>query len=205
MSPSLRPRHLVAVFLAAGLLLSTSARADLRVGVILSLTGPGASLGIPAQNTVKLWPNEIAGQKVIVTVLNDETDPVTAAKTASRLLNEDKVDVIVGPSLTPTSLAVVEQAARASTPDHRHGRRRRHRAAAGRAPHLGFQDDRPRERSQSASTIDDMLANNVKTVATIGIGDELRRRLPQVLRGLGTARAASRSSRPRSTTRPTLA
>ena len=47
----------------AGGLIAAAAQADVNIGVILSLTGPGASLGIPAKNTVELWPKEIGGQK----------------------------------------------------------------------------------------------------------------------------------------------
>jgi branched-chain amino acid transport system substrate-binding protein len=157
-----------ALALAAGLSLALAAQAQLRVGVILSLTGPGASLGIPAQNTVKLWPTEIAGQKVVLTVLNDETDPTVAAKNATRLLNEDKVDVIVGPSLTPTSLAALEQAAQARTPLIS--------LAGGGAIVLPQDGPRtwafkmsPPESVAVARVIDHMLANGVKTVGTIGI------------------------------------
>lgn len=96
--------------------LSASAMADLNVGVILSTSGPGASLGMPADSTIKLWPKEIAGQKVNLTVLNDNSDPTEASKTANRLITENKVDVIVGPSLTPNSLAALEVAGRNQTP-----------------------------------------------------------------------------------------
>ena len=101
---------------ALGLGAAAMAHADVNIGVILSLTGPGASLGIPADNTVKLWPAELGGQKVNVTVLNDASDPTNAAKNATKLITEDKVDVIVGPSVTPTSLAAVEVAARSGVP-----------------------------------------------------------------------------------------
>lgn len=104
-------------FIAAALTtLSASAMADLNVGVILSTSGPGASLGMPADSTIKLWPKEIAGQKVNLTVLNDNSDPTEASKTANRLITENKVDVIVGPSLTPNSLAALEVAGRNQTP-----------------------------------------------------------------------------------------
>ena len=66
--------------LAASLALSTAAHADINVGVIVSLTGPGASLGIPADNTIKLWPTELGGQEVNLMVLNDATDTTNAAK-----------------------------------------------------------------------------------------------------------------------------
>jgi len=100
----------------AGLLAGATASAQIRIGVVLSLTGPGAAIGGQGQNSVQLWPSEMAGQKVVVTVVNDATDPSTAAKSASRLINEDKVDVIVGSSLTPTSLAMVPVAGEAKTP-----------------------------------------------------------------------------------------
>src|SRR6478672_9805908 len=101
---------------ALALALSPSARADINVGVIVSTTGPGASLGIPEQNTARLWPTEIAGQKVNLTILNDESDTTAAGKAATRLVTEHKVDVIVGPSLTPTSLVALEVAAQNRTP-----------------------------------------------------------------------------------------
>ena len=94
----------------------SGARADVKIGVIVSLTGPAASLGIPADNSVKLWPAELGGQKVQLIVLNDSSDPTAAAKSATKLITEDNVDVIVGPSITPTSLAVVEVAARSGVP-----------------------------------------------------------------------------------------
>src|SRR4051812_50161080 len=92
---------LAALVFAAGLL--GTARADVKVGVIVSLTGPAASLGIPADNSVKLWPSELGGQKVQLTLINDASDPTIAAKNAAKLITEDNVDVIVGASITPTS------------------------------------------------------------------------------------------------------
>ena len=93
-----------------------AARADIHVGVIVSTTGPAASLGIPEEQTIRMGPTEIAGQKVRYTILNDASDTSTAAKSAARLINEDKVDVIVGASVTPTSLVVVEAAGAAQVP-----------------------------------------------------------------------------------------
>lgn len=105
--------------LAAGILLlgaAASAQADITVGVILSTTGPAASLGQPAENTVKLWPDSIAGEKLRVIVLNDASDPTEASRQASKLITEEKVDVIVGSSVTPPSIAIVEVAGNAATP-----------------------------------------------------------------------------------------
>jgi len=101
---------------ALALAVAAGASADVNIGVIVSTTGPAASLGIPARNTVDLWPQEIAGQKIRVTVLDDASDTTAATRAARKLTQEEKVDVIVGPSITPTSLAVLQVAGETSTP-----------------------------------------------------------------------------------------
>lgn len=95
---------------------ASAAFADINIGVILSLTGPAASLGIPERNTVELWPKEIAGHKINVTILDDASDPGAATTAARKLTAESKVDVIVGPSITPTSLAIMQVAEETGTP-----------------------------------------------------------------------------------------
>ena len=105
----------VAMALSLGLV-AGQAMADLRIGVILSLTGPAASLGIPARNSVELWPKEVAGQKLQVVVLDDASDPTGATLAARKLTSESKVDVLIGPSVTPTSLAALQVAGETSTP-----------------------------------------------------------------------------------------
>lgn len=117
MKPNLNKRPCLRLATLASLLVLTpAAYADINIGVILSVTGPAASLGMPAENTVKLWPAAIGGEKLNITILNDASDPTEAAKAASRLINEKQVDVIVGPSLTPNSVAAVEVAGRHGTP-----------------------------------------------------------------------------------------
>ena len=106
-------KHAVAL---ATTVLSLAAHADINIGVILSTTGPGASLGIPEQNSVKLWPAEIAGEKLRIKILNDESDTTAAAKSANRLVVENNVDVVIGPSLTPTSLSALDIIGRGNTP-----------------------------------------------------------------------------------------
>ena len=93
-----------------------TAQAQVKVGVVLSLTGPAASLGIPEKNALQLLPREIAGQKIEYIVLDDATDTTTAVKTVRRLVTEEQVDVIIGPSVTPNALAVLDVIAEARTP-----------------------------------------------------------------------------------------
>ncbi len=110
----MKTRSLMLALLAA--LAVNPALADIKVGVTLSATGPAASLGIPEKNTFALLPTTIGGEKVQYIVLDDASDTTTAVKNTRKLLSEDKVDVIVGSTITPNSLAMIDVAAEAETP-----------------------------------------------------------------------------------------
>ena len=106
-----------AIALAASLAVATSAaRADINVGVTVSATGPAASLGIPEKNTVALMPQTIGGQQVIYIVLDDASDTTAAVSNARKLITEHKVDVLLGSTTTPNSLAMIDLAAESQTP-----------------------------------------------------------------------------------------
>ena len=91
-----------AAVVAAALALPQAALAEIKVGVTIAATGSAAALGVPARNTfAELFPTEIAGEKVTVIVLDDASDPGKATTNARRLVTEDKVDVLVGSSITP--------------------------------------------------------------------------------------------------------
>jgi branched-chain amino acid transport system substrate-binding protein len=106
-------KTLVAV---AGLLAMGGALADINVGVTVSSTGPAASLGIPEKNTIAIMPATIAGQKVNYIVLDDASDTTKAVANARRLIAEDKVDIILGSTTTPNSLAMIDAVAEAQVP-----------------------------------------------------------------------------------------
>lgn len=97
-------------------LLCTGAWAQIKVGVTVSATGPAASLGIPEKNAFAIMPKEIGGKKIEYIVLDDASDPVAAVKNARKFVSEDKVDVILGSTITPNSLAMIDVAAEAETP-----------------------------------------------------------------------------------------
>jgi branched-chain amino acid transport system substrate-binding protein len=101
----------------AGLLLGTVvARAEIRIGVIASSTGPTAVVGIPQKNTVALLPSEIGGQKIEYIVLDDASDPTSAVTNVRKLVTEHKVDALIGPTTTPAALAILDFVAEAKTP-----------------------------------------------------------------------------------------
>ncbi|GIX50956.1 ABC transporter substrate-binding protein [Sphaerotilus sulfidivorans] len=107
------PRTLLAL---AAALLSTAALADINVGVTVSATGPAASLGIPEKNTIALMPKTIGGEKVNYIVLDDASDTTTAVANTRKLLTEHKVDIVIGSTTTPNSLAMIDAVAEAQTP-----------------------------------------------------------------------------------------
>jgi branched-chain amino acid transport system substrate-binding protein len=150
--------------------LAMSALADINVGVTLSATGPAASLGIPEKNTVDLMPKTLAGQKINYIVLDDASDTTTAVKNIKKLISENKVDVVIGSTTTPNSLAMVDVAAEGETPMI---------AMAAGARIVEPMDDKrkwvfktPQNDAQMATAIVEHMTNHqIKTVAYIGFSD----------------------------------
>jgi len=95
---------------------TAAALADINVGVTLSATGPAASLGIPEKNTIALMPQKIGNEKVNYIVLDDASDTTTAVSNTRKLISEQKVDLIMGSTITPNSLAMIDVVSEAQTP-----------------------------------------------------------------------------------------
>ncbi len=110
------PRYSRVSLLLGLLLLTGVVRADIKIGVIASSTGPTAVVGIPQKNTVALLPSEIAGQKIEYIVLDDASDPTNAVTGVKKLLTEYQVDALIGPTTTPAALAILDFVAEAKTP-----------------------------------------------------------------------------------------
>ncbi|MFC5606766.1 ABC transporter substrate-binding protein [Variovorax soli] len=93
--------------------------ADIKVGFITSLSGPVSSLGIPYDKGIKAgaaYKSEVAGRKITMISLDDASDPSTAARNARKLIEEDKVDVIIGTAGSPGALAIAAVARETKTP-----------------------------------------------------------------------------------------
>jgi len=86
------------------------AQETVKVGISVSATGPAASLGVPERNTFEMLPDTLGGLPVNYIILDDATDPSLAGRNARKLISSDGVDVIIGSSSTPTSLAIAEVA-----------------------------------------------------------------------------------------------
>ena len=165
-----RLRALGAAVAMAAAGIAGSAQADINVGVTLSATGPAASHGIPEKNTFELLPTTIGGEKVNWIVLDDGSDTTKAVTNTKKLISENKVDVIVGSTITPNSLAMVDVAAEAETPMIS-------MAASARIvdptnPKTKWVFKTPQNDALMADAIAvHMKANGVKTMAYIGFAD----------------------------------
>jgi branched-chain amino acid transport system substrate-binding protein len=106
-------RMAAAALLALG---SCAALADINVGVTVSATGPAASLGIPEKNTLTLLPKQIGNEKVNYIVLDDASDTTTAVSNTRKLIGESKVDLVIGSTVTPNSLAMIDVVSEAQVP-----------------------------------------------------------------------------------------
>jgi branched-chain amino acid transport system substrate-binding protein len=112
-----RARYRTLAFaVALGLAAGSASAADINVGITLPQTGPGSSFGVPMANAVSLMPTTIAGQKVNYILLDSRTDATQTAANGRKLISENKVDVLIGEAVTPTSLALVSVAGEAKTP-----------------------------------------------------------------------------------------
>ncbi len=170
---SARARAFALAFGTSTLLIAAapgSAGAQVKVGITLSATGPAASLGIPQKNTAALLPKTIGGRSVEYIILDDASDTTTAVKNTRKLLSEDNVDVVLGSSVTPNSLAMVDVVAEASAPMI---------SLAASAKIVEPVDAKrawvfktPQNDALMAGAIaDHMVANGVKTMGYIGFSD----------------------------------
>lgn len=98
-----------------------------RIGVLVSITGAASVLGVPERNTIEMLQKEVeaAGgiegpdglmHPVEVFIYDTESDETKAVLAAKKLIEEDDVSVILGPSTSGESLAVVDTVQKAEVP-----------------------------------------------------------------------------------------
>lgn len=146
------------------------ALAQLKVGVISSATGPTAVVGIPQKNSVALLPKKIGDTSVEYIQYDDASDPTQAVQLAKRLISEQNIDVLIGPSGSPNAMAVLPLVAENGLPML---------APVGTPAVVLPMDDKKRwvfKTTQNDNLIADaiighMKKNGVKTVGFIGFND----------------------------------
>ena len=117
-------RLAIAAMALAGFFCGTAAMAQepVRIGTFLSVTGPASFLGDPELKTLEMYVEKInaeggvLGRKVQLVSYDDSGDAEKARTFAKRLIEQDKVDIIVGGSTTGTTMAAVPLAEQAGTP-----------------------------------------------------------------------------------------
>ncbi|MDO8279403.1 MAG: ABC transporter substrate-binding protein [Burkholderiaceae bacterium] len=99
-----------------------AAKPPVKIGVVLSLSGPAASFGIPEREAVNAIYKELAptgmydGRKVDLVYFDDKSNPTEAARGVTQLINDEKVAVIIGPGTGSNILAAGPIAARLGVP-----------------------------------------------------------------------------------------
>jgi branched-chain amino acid transport system substrate-binding protein len=109
------PARIVILF---ALLLPTAIPADaqIRIGLMVSATGPTSAIGIPQKNTGDILPRTIGGASVEYVSLEDGGDATRAVQNVKKLIQEHHVDALIGPSTTPNAFAILDVIAEAKVP-----------------------------------------------------------------------------------------
>jgi branched-chain amino acid transport system substrate-binding protein len=98
------------------------APATYKVGAIFAVTGPASSLGLPEKQTVEMLVEQINakggvnGHPLEVIIYDDEGDETKSVTFAKRLIANDMVKAIIGPTTSGTSLAIIDTIANAQIP-----------------------------------------------------------------------------------------
>ena len=156
--------------LSACTLLAAPVLADVHVGVIASLTGPAAALGAETKKAVALLPTTVGKEKVQYIVLDDASDPTNAVTNVKKLISDQKVDALIGPTTTPAALAMLDFVAESKTPLV---------TTVGSSAIIQPMDDKKKwvfKTTQNddliaGALIEHMTAHGVKTLGFIGFND----------------------------------
>lgn len=114
------------MFLSAALTLSCAKKAEVKepykIGAIFSVTGRASFLGEPEKKTAEMIAERINaaggidGHPLELIVYDDEGDATKCNVAMKKLINQDNVAVVIGPSTSGTSLAIVSVAESAKIP-----------------------------------------------------------------------------------------
>ena len=101
---------ITAAVLAASLGLAGVAQAQITVGFVTSQSGPGSSIGVLYDRGIKAaaeYAMSVGAEKIKLIQLDDGSDPSTATRNARKLVEENKVDLLIGTATAPSSIAMV--------------------------------------------------------------------------------------------------
>ena len=166
----MQARKLLLALSGLALAASMSVQAQVKIGVIASSTGPIPFVGIPQKNAVALLPKKIGDYNVEYFVFDDAGDPTQSVQLTKKLLTEEKIDALIGPSGSGNAMGVLQFMAEAKTPML---------APVGTAAVVLPMDDKkrwvfkthPNDGVISEVIVAAMVKRNIKTVGFIGRND----------------------------------
>jgi branched-chain amino acid transport system substrate-binding protein len=94
----------------------------IKIGALFAITGPASFLGEPERNTAQMVVDEInkaggvKGRTLQLIVYDTQGDATKAVQAATRLIKEDNVAAIIGPSTTGDTMAVIPLVEKAQIP-----------------------------------------------------------------------------------------
>jgi branched-chain amino acid transport system substrate-binding protein len=116
-----RANMMIAVVAFSAILASAAHGQDIvKIGLIVSMTGPQASTGKQIKAAVDLYVKQhgdtVAGKKVQVILRDSASVPQNTKRLAQELIVTDKVNVIAGFEITPAAFAIAPVATEAKIP-----------------------------------------------------------------------------------------
>lgn len=106
----------LSALLLGSALTATAAQAEVKIGVVTSSTGPIAMVGTSQKNSIPLLPASAGGETIRYISLDDSSDPTESVKAFKKLIDEEHVDAIIGPSGSANAMGVIQFAAESGTP-----------------------------------------------------------------------------------------
>ena len=154
----------------AALVFATSGAGQVRIGLMVSATGPTSAIGIPQKNTGDILPKKIGDATVEYISLEDGGDATRAVQNVKKLIQENNIDALIGPSTTPNAFAILDVIAESKVPMM---------ATVGTSAVVEPLDAKKRwvfKTTQNddliaAALLKHMAKNGVKTVGFIGFND----------------------------------
>jgi branched-chain amino acid transport system substrate-binding protein len=177
---------LTRIAVAFALLVSTLgvAQAQIRIGLMVSATGPTSAIAIPQKNTGDILPRTIGGASVEYISLEDGGDTTRGVQNVKKLVQENNIDALIGPSTTPIAFAILDVIAEAKVPLM---------ATVGTSAVVEPLDAKKRwvfKTTQNddliaAALLKHMTRNGVKTIGFIGLNDPYGENWLKVFTALG--------------------
>jgi branched-chain amino acid transport system substrate-binding protein len=106
----------MACVLAAFVAMVAAANAQVKIGVITSATGPTSFVGVPQKNSVALLPKRVGDASIEYIYLDDASDSTQSVTNVKKLIAEQKIDALIGPSGSPNAMGMIEFVAEAKLP-----------------------------------------------------------------------------------------